>query len=119
MSDDMTIREIAQLWEVDVRHLHHEYAKARREFVRALRDVVADHHRSMLPCEIDRCCRELLDLIRPEEYRKVLNKFSKPCLQIEKRLYCKGVLAGKVVSELVLIPSERKTNKTNKTDRSE
>jgi DNA-directed RNA polymerase specialized sigma24 family protein len=41
--DGLPIRDIARLWETDAARLHHEYAKARREFRAALRDVVAEH----------------------------------------------------------------------------
>jgi RNA polymerase sigma-70 factor (ECF subfamily) len=42
--DDLPIREIARLWEEDPAFLHHEYAKARREFSRALTEVVREHN---------------------------------------------------------------------------
>jgi len=41
--DGLPIREIATRWRVDAAYLHHEYAKARREFRSALKDVVAEH----------------------------------------------------------------------------
>jgi len=41
--DGMPIREIAESWNEDAAHLHHEYAKARQEFRAALCDVVAEH----------------------------------------------------------------------------
>jgi RNA polymerase sigma-70 factor (ECF subfamily) len=42
--DDLPIREIARRWEVDPDWLHHQYAQARREFKRALREIVWAHH---------------------------------------------------------------------------
>ena len=42
--EGMPIREIARLWGIDAAVLHHEYARARQEFLAALRDVVASHH---------------------------------------------------------------------------
>jgi RNA polymerase sigma-70 factor (ECF subfamily) len=40
----LPIREIARLWDADPAVVHHEYAKARREFRRALAAVVREHH---------------------------------------------------------------------------
>jgi DNA-directed RNA polymerase specialized sigma24 family protein len=51
--EGMPIREIARLRGVDAASLHHEYARARREFRSALRDVIAFHHPGA-PEEIDR-----------------------------------------------------------------
>ena len=42
--EDLPIREIARRWGVDADHLHHEYAKARREFREALLEVILFHH---------------------------------------------------------------------------
>lgn len=39
--NNMPIRDIATLWDIDRDHLHHEYAKAREEFKAALREVLA------------------------------------------------------------------------------
>lgn len=39
--DGVPLREIAQRWHVDAAHVHREYARARREFERALRTTVA------------------------------------------------------------------------------
>ena len=41
--EELPIREIAKLWQVDAAVLHREYAKAREEFKEALREVVAFH----------------------------------------------------------------------------
>lgn len=40
----MPIRDIARHWQMDAAIVHHEYARARREFEKALRAVVAEHH---------------------------------------------------------------------------
>jgi len=42
--EDMPIREIARFWQADPAWVHHEYAKARREFQTALEEVVRFHH---------------------------------------------------------------------------
>jgi RNA polymerase sigma-70 factor (ECF subfamily) len=42
--DGLPIRDIARLWGEDPARLHHEYARARREFKEALLDTVAFHH---------------------------------------------------------------------------
>lgn len=59
----MPIREIALLWKADAAGLHHEYAKARREFRRALLEVVAFHHPGT-PEEVEREATELLALLK-------------------------------------------------------
>ena len=60
--EGMPIREIARLWGVDAASLHHEYARARREFRSALRDVIAFHHPGA-PEDVDRECAQLLSLL--------------------------------------------------------
>jgi RNA polymerase sigma-70 factor (ECF subfamily) len=60
----LPIREIAKLWDEDATKLHHEYATARDEFRAVLRTVVAFHHPSADPGEIEQACRELLGLLR-------------------------------------------------------
>jgi RNA polymerase sigma-70 factor (ECF subfamily) len=40
--EDLPIREIARRWEVDPSWLHRQYARAREEYKRALREVVRD-----------------------------------------------------------------------------
>lgn len=40
--EDQSIRSIAERWRVDPETLHHEYARARKEFRRALMDVILD-----------------------------------------------------------------------------
>jgi len=63
--EGMPIREIADLWDADAATLHREYAKARREFKRALLEVVAFHHPGSAE-DVERECAELLDLLRSE-----------------------------------------------------
>jgi RNA polymerase sigma factor (sigma-70 family) len=60
--DGMPIREIARLWGTDTAVLHHEYARARQEFLSALRDVIASHHHGS-PEAVDDECAQLLSLL--------------------------------------------------------
>jgi RNA polymerase sigma-70 factor (ECF subfamily) len=60
--DGMPIREIARLWDMDAAVLHHEYARARREFLAALRDVIASHHPGSREV-VDGECAQLLSLL--------------------------------------------------------
>jgi RNA polymerase sigma-70 factor (ECF subfamily) len=60
--EGMPIREIARLWGLGAASLHHEYARARREFQSALRDVVAFYHPGT-PEDIERECTQLLSLL--------------------------------------------------------
>jgi RNA polymerase sigma-70 factor (ECF subfamily) len=60
--EGMPIREIARRWNMDATSLHHEYARARREFQSALRAVVASHHPGS-PEAVDRECAQLLSLL--------------------------------------------------------
>ena len=59
----LAIRDIAERWGVDAEKVHHEYATARDEFRAALREVVAFHHPSAPPGELDRHAAELLALL--------------------------------------------------------
>jgi RNA polymerase sigma-70 factor (ECF subfamily) len=61
--ESLPIREIALRWDADPAHLHHEYAKARREFREALIEVVSFHHPDPTT-DIPRECARLLDLFR-------------------------------------------------------
>lgn len=61
--DNLPIRTIAERWQVDAAFLHHEYAKARDEFQRALRTEVAFHHQGPAP-SLDAECKRLLTLLR-------------------------------------------------------
>ncbi len=56
---DLPIREIAAQLGEDVARVHHEYARARREFHEALLEVVAFHHGGT-PAEVRRECERLV-----------------------------------------------------------
>ena len=58
--EGLPIREIAVRWDVDAARLHHEYARARREFHEALVDVVGFHQPGS-PAQIEAECERLLD----------------------------------------------------------
>jgi RNA polymerase sigma-70 factor (ECF subfamily) len=60
--EDLPIRAIAQLWAVDAGILHHEYARARKEFKTALLEVMTFYHPSS-PADAERECAELLALL--------------------------------------------------------
>jgi len=60
--EGLPIREIARVWDDDPRRLHREYAKAREEFLAALRDVVTWHDPGpRRQAEIE--CARILDLL--------------------------------------------------------
>lgn len=60
--EEMPIREIARLWDEDPARVHHEYARARKEFRDALVDVVAFHQPG--PREaVERECERLLTML--------------------------------------------------------
>ena len=61
--EGLPIREIADLWGDDPAGLHHAYAKARKEFGSALRDVVA-YHVAGSGESVEGECRRLLFLLR-------------------------------------------------------
>jgi len=61
-TDGLPIREIARLWKADPARLHHEYAKAREEFLGALLEVVHAHHPGT-PDEVEREADRLLDIL--------------------------------------------------------
>lgn len=58
--EGLPIREIAKRWQVDSDRLHTEFARARREFRSALREVVSFHHPGSV-AEVDQECCRLLD----------------------------------------------------------
>jgi RNA polymerase sigma-70 factor (ECF subfamily) len=60
--DNLPIRDIAAGWNVDAALLHHEYAKARREFKEALLEVMAFHYPGA-PADVERACAELLTIL--------------------------------------------------------
>ena len=58
----LSIQDIAHTWGEDPARLHHEYARARTGFRRALLKVIALHHAGTA-AELDRECRDLLALL--------------------------------------------------------
>ena len=56
--EGMSIREIASLWHVDSAMLYREYAAARKEFEKSLRDILATDH-SGSPEEVERVLADL------------------------------------------------------------
>lgn len=60
--EGMPIRDIACLWSTDAAELHHEYARARKEFKAALLDVMTFYHPDS-PTAAERECAELLGLL--------------------------------------------------------
>jgi RNA polymerase sigma factor (sigma-70 family) len=60
--EGMPIRAIARLWGMDTAVLHHEYARARQEFLSVLQDVIASHHPGS-PGVVDGECAQLLSLL--------------------------------------------------------
>ena len=61
--EGLPIRDIADRWHEDAAHLHHEYAKARREFKAALMEVVA-FDRPGPKAAIEQECAHLLTLLK-------------------------------------------------------
>jgi RNA polymerase sigma-70 factor (ECF subfamily) len=59
-TEDTPVREIARLWGEEPARVHHEYAKARREFRSALLEVVAELHPGA-PRQVESECARLLD----------------------------------------------------------
>lgn len=62
-NDGVPIREIAWRWNVDPAELHHEYARARKEYKEALRSVLAAQH-SGSPESLAREWEQLESLLR-------------------------------------------------------
>ena len=60
--EGLPIRKIANRWREDPARLHHEYARARKEFKAALTEIVAFHHPGSR-AEIEQECRALLSLL--------------------------------------------------------
>jgi RNA polymerase sigma factor (sigma-70 family) len=60
--EGLPIREIAVRWQTDAAVLHHEYARARREFKAALLEVVAFHHPGSA-AEVEQECTNLLAVL--------------------------------------------------------
>jgi RNA polymerase sigma-70 factor (ECF subfamily) len=61
--DDVAIRDLAKEWGIDAADLHHEYARARREFLEALRETVEFHEPGATPGAVARRCEELARLL--------------------------------------------------------
>jgi RNA polymerase sigma-70 factor (ECF subfamily) len=60
--EGLPIRDIATKWSRDAAELHHEYAKARKEFRAALEEVVAEHSVGSGE-DVTAECERLLDLL--------------------------------------------------------
>ena len=60
---NLPIRRIAELWHEDAQRLHHEYARARTDYRKALRDVVAEQYASLTRRELENKCRALVELL--------------------------------------------------------
>jgi RNA polymerase sigma-70 factor (ECF subfamily) len=68
--DDQPIRDIAARWGLEAAHVHHEYARARREFREVLVEIVAEQDPRSAPEEE---CARLLGLLaegRSDDARK-------------------------------------------------
>lgn len=61
--EGLPIREIAVRWKADPAQLHHDYARAREAFKKALFEEVSFHHRGT-DAEIENECRNLLQCLR-------------------------------------------------------
>lgn len=61
--EGLPIREIARRWDMAAEVLHHEYARARQEFLAALRQVVAFHHPGP-PADVEQECANLVDYLK-------------------------------------------------------
>jgi RNA polymerase sigma-70 factor (ECF subfamily) len=60
--EGLPIREIARRWRADAAELHRHYARARKEFLAALREVMAFHQPGS-PEQVERACAELLTIL--------------------------------------------------------
>jgi RNA polymerase sigma-70 factor (ECF subfamily) len=60
--EGLPIRDVARRWGVEAAALHHEYARARKEFKAALAEVVAFHQPGSAE-EVERACADLLELL--------------------------------------------------------
>jgi RNA polymerase sigma factor (sigma-70 family) len=60
--DGLPIRTIAARWGMDAARLHHEYARARTEFLGALRAVIAERQGGTA-AEVEAACRALADVL--------------------------------------------------------
>ena len=62
--DGLPIREIAKQWQIETARLHSEYKVARKEFLRALMEVVSEHFPDSTNRVLEEKCHELLDYLR-------------------------------------------------------
>ncbi len=61
--EGLPIREIARRSDAEAAHVHHEYARARQEFHKALLDVVAFHHPGRTPAQVEAGAARLLEAL--------------------------------------------------------
>ena len=61
--EGLAIRTIAERWQTEAAHLHHEYARARQEFHQALLDVVSHHHPGRTRAEVEAGAARLLEAL--------------------------------------------------------
>lgn len=62
--DGLCIRNIAARWQLEPRYVHHQYAKARRDFRSALLRVLKQRLPHASDGELEEQCRQLTDLLR-------------------------------------------------------
>ena len=60
----LPIREIAQRWSLEAAFLHREYSKARKEFLRALEEVVFEQNDGITSAEISERCTQLVEMVQ-------------------------------------------------------
>lgn len=61
--ENLPIREIAERWNADPARVHKDYARARREYRRALINVVAEQNPTSTAAEVEAAAKRLLSLI--------------------------------------------------------
>lgn len=61
LEDGVPLREIALRWKVDAARLHHEYARARRDYRAVLLEVVAEQHPGLGAAGVHEAAQELLE----------------------------------------------------------
>ncbi len=61
--EDLPIRDIAARWNQEAAQVHEDYRTSRREFKRALEEVVLFHHPGPA-AEVERECADILTLVR-------------------------------------------------------
>lgn len=60
----LPIRDIAKKWGADAARLHHDFARARKEFKQTLLEVVAEQQSNANPEQVERTARELVEMLR-------------------------------------------------------